>query len=143
MSNKLFKIFIAEVMKGKTKTWQKFMSPATARGQMAFPKKPTHQEKFGIQFDYKKVVIKDGIEYNLFKMQANLGKIPSSIKHWRDKHSRTDVTMARAYIKTDRTKVEVKAACPLQRRPEHSPSSGGTSCIPSLAFALVTLAAAR
>ena len=44
----------------------------------------------------------------MFKMQANVGKIPSSIKTWRDKHG-TDAVMATVLVKKDATMEEVKA----------------------------------
>lgn len=68
------------------------------------------QEKFGVRFDYDKVVTKDdGTECHMFKMQPNTGKIPSSIKAWRDKNG-TDTVMAKILVKKDATMEEVKAA---------------------------------
>lgn len=45
----------------------------------------------------------------MFKMQPNAGKIPSSIKAWRDKNG-TDAVMAKVLVKKGATMEEVKAA---------------------------------
>jgi len=106
MADKIIKALITEATKGNT--WQKFANPSAARGNTAYPK--TNQEKYGIRYDYDKVVTQaDGTEYHMFKMQANAGKIPSSIKGWRDKHG-TDAVMATVLVKKGATMEEVKAA---------------------------------
>lgn len=90
--------------------WEKFANPSVARGKTAFPKMATKLNRFGIRFDYDKVVVQeDGTECHMFKMQANAGKIPPSIKAFRDKFG-TDAVMATVLIKKDATKEEVKAA---------------------------------
>ena len=108
MAAKLFKALIAKVMKGKT--WQKFADPSVERGKAAFPKRSVDQERFGVRFDYDTVVTRgDGTESHMFKMRPNAGKIPRSIKAWRDKHG-TDAVMAIVLVKKGATKKEVKAA---------------------------------
>jgi hypothetical protein len=108
MTDKVIKALIAEAMKGNT--WQKFANPSAARGKTAYPKTSAEQEKFGIRFDYDKVVTKDdGTQCHMFKMQPNAGKIPSSIKAWRDKNG-TDAIMAKVLVKDGATMEEVKAA---------------------------------
>jgi len=108
MSDKPIKAIIAEIMKGNT--WQKFANPTAARGKTAFPKTSAEQERFGIRFDYDtEVTQKDGTECHMFKMQPNAGKIPSSIKAWRDKNG-TDAVMATVLVKKGATIEEVKAA---------------------------------
>lgn len=43
--------------------------------------------KCGVRWDYDGVVKKDdGEEYHKYQLQPNAGKIPSSIKQWRDKN---------------------------------------------------------
>lgn len=84
MADKVIKSLIAEAVKGNT--WTKFANPSAARGKTAFPKTQAEQEKYGIRFDYDTLVKKEGQEYHTFKMQPNRGKIPSSIKSWRDKN---------------------------------------------------------
>ena len=108
MADKVLRALIAEATKGNT--WQKFANPTAARGKTAYPKTSAEQEKFGVRFDYDKVVTKDdGTECHMFKMQPNAGKIPSSIKAWRDKNG-TDAVMAKVLVKKDATMEEVKAA---------------------------------
>ncbi|KAJ6623762.1 hypothetical protein B0H10DRAFT_1943827 [Mycena sp. CBHHK59/15] len=89
---------------------QKFANPTAARGKTAYSKTSAKQEKFGVRFDYDKVVTKDdGTECHMFKMQPNTRKVPSSIKAWRDKNG-TDAVMAKVLVKKDATMEEVKAA---------------------------------
>jgi hypothetical protein len=108
MADKIMRALIAEAVKGNT--WQKFANPSAARGKTAFPKTPADQEKFGIRFDYDKEVTRDdGTVYHMFKMQFNAGKIPSSIKAWRDKKG-TDAVMATVLVKKGATVEEVEAA---------------------------------
>lgn len=107
MSDKLIRAVIAEVIKGNT--WKKFADPTVGRGKTAFPKTPADKLRFGIRFDYDKVVTHEGTEYHMFKMQPNAGKIPSSIKIWRDKNG-TDAVMARVLVKKGATVDDVEEA---------------------------------
>jgi len=50
----------------------------------------------------------------MFKMQPNAGKIPSSIKAWRNENG-TDAVMARVLVKKGVTKKEVEAALNVAR----------------------------
>lgn len=105
--DKLLKALIAEAIKGNT--WMKFSKPSVSRGKTAYPKTQAELERYGIRFDYDMVVEKDGQKYHMFKMQANQGKIPSSIKAWREKHG-TDAVMATVWVKEDATMEEVEQA---------------------------------
>lgn len=104
---KAVKAFMTEALKGNN--WTKFPNPSVPRGQTAFPRRPGDQERLGIRCDYDTVVNKDGIDYHTYKMQANQGKIPSSIKAWRDKNG-TDAVMTIIWVKVDATEEEVSAA---------------------------------
>lgn len=107
MADKVIKSLIVEAVKGNT--WIKFANPSAARGKTAFPKTQAEQERYGIRFDYDTLVKQDGQEYHTFKMQPNQGKIPSSIKNWRDKNG-TDAVMATVWVKKDATMEEVEKA---------------------------------
>ncbi|KAJ3781611.1 hypothetical protein GGU10DRAFT_366259 [Lentinula aff. detonsa] len=106
MSDKLIRVAITEAISGNV--WNKFANPSVGRGKTAFPK-PADQERLGIRFDYDKLVKNDKGEFHTFKMQANQGKIPSSLKMWRDKNG-TDAVMAVVWVKKDATKEDVEAA---------------------------------
>ena len=41
-------------------------------------------------------------------MQTNTGKVPSSIKRWREDHGGTHATMASAFVKKNGTKSDVE-----------------------------------
>lgn len=107
MADKVIKAAITEALKGNT--WQKFADPTVARGKTVYPKTSAQQERFGIRFDYDKIITQDETEYHMFKMQPNAGKIPSSIKAWRDKNG-TDAVMATVLVKKGATAEEVEAA---------------------------------
>lgn len=113
MSDKIIKTLIAEAVKGNT--WQKFANPSAARGKTAFPKTSGDQEKYGIRYDYDTIVNKEGTDFHTFKMQPNKGKIPSSIRAWRDKHG-TDAIMATVWVKKDASAEEVEAALDAARK---------------------------
>ena len=113
MSDKIIKMLIAEAVKGNM--WQKFANPSAARGKTAFPKTSGDQEKYGIRYDYDTVVNKEGTDFHTFKMQPNKGKIPSSIRAWRDKHG-TDAIMVTVWVKKDASAEEVEAALDAARK---------------------------
>lgn len=109
MADKIIKSLIAEAIKGNT--WKKFANPSAARGKTAYPQTSGDQERYGIRFDYDTLVDRDGngTMFHTFKMQPNKGKIPSSIKLWRDKNG-TDAIMATVWVKKDATAEDVEAA---------------------------------
>jgi len=113
MTDKLIKSVIAQIMKGNA--WQKFANPIAPRGKTAYPTKSADQKRFGIRFDYDKVVTKDDTEYHLFKMQPNAGKIPSAVQAWRNKNS-THAVMAEVWVKKGAAMEEVKVALEAARK---------------------------
>ena len=75
-----------------------------------WPKASEAQERIGVRWDYDGEVSKaDGV-YHKYQMQANAGKIPSSLARWRDKNSGTHAVMGTAYVKKDGTKEDVEQA---------------------------------
>ncbi|RMD43649.1 hypothetical protein DV735_g1433, partial [Chaetothyriales sp. CBS 134920] len=68
----------------KTNIWKKFTKPTVRRGQTVWPKAPADLSKYGVRFDYDGEIIKDGVTYHKFQCQPNAGKVPSSVKRWRD-----------------------------------------------------------
>lgn len=48
--------------------------------------------------------------YHKFQLQPNAGKVPSSIKQWRDVNGGTHAVMATSYVKKDGTKEDVEKA---------------------------------
>ena len=100
-------------MKGEV--YLKFACPSACHGKTAFPNMPAALERFGIWFDYDTVVNRDGTDFHLFKMQPNKGKIPSSIKAFRDKHG-THAVMATVLVKKGANAKEVEAALNAARK---------------------------
>lgn len=91
-------------------SWTKFTNPTVGRGKTAFPKGQGEQERLGVRWDYDGEMTKaDGV-YNKFQMQPNAGKVPSSIKRWRDANGGTHAVMASAFVKKDGTKEDVQKA---------------------------------
>ena len=89
-------------------TWKKFTNPSAGRGKTAFPKGQAEQESVGIRWDYDGEVTKaDGV-FHKFQMQPNAGKVPSSIKRWREANGGTHAVMASVLVKKDGTKDDVE-----------------------------------
>lgn len=89
-------------------TWKKFTNPSATRGKTVHPKTSAEQESIGTRWDYDGEVTKaDGV-YHKFQLQANAGKVPSSIKQWRESKGGTHAVMATGYVKKDGTKEDVE-----------------------------------
>lgn len=77
---------------------------------MAFPKGQGEQERLGVRWDYDREMTKADRPYNKFQMQPNAGKVPSSIKRWRDANGGTHAVMASAFVKKGSTKEDIQKA---------------------------------
>lgn len=88
---------------------ENFVNPSVECGKTTYPQTAGEQERFGIRFDYDVVVIREGIECHMFKMQVNARKILPVFLDWRDKKG-TDAVMARVYVKKGGTSEDVRAA---------------------------------
>lgn len=90
--------------------WKKFTDVSVGRGKTVYPKSSAEQERVGVRWDFDGEVTKaDGV-YNKFQMQPNAGKIPSSIKQWRESNGGTHAVMADALVKKGGTQDDVKKA---------------------------------
>jgi hypothetical protein len=89
-------------------TWKKFTDVSVSRGKTVYPKSSGDQERVGVRWDYDGEVSKaDGV-YNKFQMQPNAGKVPSSIRQWREQNGGTHSVMASAFVRKGGTKDDVK-----------------------------------
>lgn len=104
---KTLKNAVSKAVEGNT--WKKFTNPSAGRGKTAFPKGQAEQERVGVRWDYDGEVVKGDNTYHKFQMQPNAGKVPSSIKRWREDHGGTHAVMATALVKKDGSKEEVEA----------------------------------
>lgn len=69
---------------------RKFFTVTVTRGATVWPKKPADLLKYGVRWDYDGVITReDGKDYHKFELQPNAGKIPSTLKDWREKHGGT------------------------------------------------------
>lgn len=73
-----------------------------------YPKSSGDQEQIGVRWTYDGEVTKSDGVYNKFRMQPNAGKIPSSIKQWREENGGTHSVMASALVKKGGTKDDVQ-----------------------------------
>ena len=89
-------------------SWKKFTHPSAGRGKTVFPKEQSEQERIGVRWDYDGEVSKGNELYHKFQMQPNAGKVPSSIKRWRDSNGGTHAVMADVYVKKDGKEEDVK-----------------------------------
>jgi len=78
---------------------KKLTNVSVSRGKTAWPKAPKDLENLGIRFDYDGEVVRDGVTYNKFQVQPNSGKIPSTVRDWRDKNGGTHAVMGVMYVK--------------------------------------------
>ncbi|KAF2726657.1 hypothetical protein EJ04DRAFT_173934 [Polyplosphaeria fusca] len=89
---------------------KKFTSVSVNRGKTAFPKAPKDLESLGIRWDFDGEVTQGEQVYNKFQIQPNAGKIPSSIKDWREKNGGTHAVMGTMYVKKGGSKGDVQEA---------------------------------
>lgn len=94
----------------KSGAWKKLVNPSASRGKTEWPKSKADLEKIGVRLDYDGQVIQEGVTYHKYQCQPNAGKVPSSIKDWRESNGGTHAVMASVYVKKDGTKEEVQAA---------------------------------
>lgn len=99
---------VSKAVTAATSAYTKFTKVTVARGKTAFPKDTPTQERLGIRWDFDGEVTKADGTYNKFQMQANAGKVPSSIKTWRENNGGTHAVMASVFVKKDGTKEDVK-----------------------------------
>lgn len=79
-----------------------------SRGKTAFPKAPKDLENLGIRWDFDGEVTQNGQVYNKFQVQPNAGKVPSSIREWRDKNGGTHAVMGSMLVKKGGTVNDVQ-----------------------------------
>ena len=90
--------------------WTKLVNPTVGHGKTAWPTSPAEQVRVGVRFDYAGEVTINGVVHHKYECQPNAGKVPSSIKNWRDANGGTHSVMASILIKKDGTKEEVQEA---------------------------------
>ncbi len=90
--------------------WKKFTEVSVGRGKTVYPKSSADQERVGVRWDFDGEVTKADVVYNKFQMQPNAGKVPSSIKQWRDQNGGTHAVMADVLVKKGGTQDDVKTA---------------------------------
>lgn len=90
--------------------WQKLATPTAGQGKTAWPKGNAELERVGVRFDYDGEVTLDGTVFHKFQCQPNAGKIPASLKEWRDKNGGTHAVITTVFIKKDGSKPEVLEA---------------------------------
>lgn len=109
MADKAFKSLTSELMSNNM--WMKLVDMTVGRSLTAYLREAKMQLKLGVRFDFDKTIThEDGTEYNMFKLQANARKIPSTIQAWRDKNGGTHAVIATVLIKKNGTTDDVKAA---------------------------------
>ncbi|OJD22271.1 hypothetical protein ACJ73_06380 [Blastomyces percursus] len=87
---------------------KKFTNVSVSRGKTAFPKAPKDRENIGMRWDFDGEVTQNGTIYNMFQVQPNAGKVPSSIRDWRDKNGGTHAVMGNMLVKKDGTAGDVQ-----------------------------------
>ena len=99
MTFKAIQNAVSEVV--RSNIWKKFVKPSVGRGKTVWPKAQNDLEKYGVRFDYDGEVTQDGVIYHKFQCQPNAGKIPSSVKRWREANGGTHAVMGTMLVKKD------------------------------------------
>lgn len=90
--------------------WKKFVKPTVGRGKTVWPQTEKDLEKYGIRWDYDgEVTVKD-VVYHKYQCQPNAGKVPTSIKKWREANGGTHAVMGNMLVKKDGEAEDVRAA---------------------------------
>ncbi len=79
----------------------KFFKPSVCRGKTVWPKTSTDLLRYGVRRDYDGVVTYENKKCHKFQLQPIAGKIPSTIKQWRDKNGGTHAVIGVMYIPVD------------------------------------------
>ncbi|KAJ4368446.1 hypothetical protein N0V83_006803 [Neocucurbitaria cava] len=95
---------------GDSGAWKKLANPTVSRGKTAWPKTSADLENIGVRFDYDEEVTVDGTVFHKYQCQPNAGKIPASLKDWREKNGGTHAVITTVFVKKDATKSEVVQA---------------------------------
>lgn len=59
---------------------------------------------------YDGVVTEGGVEYHKYQCQPNAGKVPSSVREWREKNGGTHAVITPVLVKKGGTKDDVQSA---------------------------------
>jgi len=89
------------VISSKPSDLTKFFKPSVCRGKTVWPKTSTDLLRYGVRRDYDGVVTYENKKCHKFQLQPIAGKIPSTIKQWRDKNGGTHAVIGVMYIPVD------------------------------------------
>lgn len=89
-----------KVVISKPSIMGKFFDPTVERGQTLWPKTAAEQLQHGIRFDYDGIVTHKGKLCHKYQVQPNSGKIPNTIKLWREKRG-THSVITDIYVPID------------------------------------------
>lgn len=89
---------MVQVIVNKPADLAKFFRPTAGRGKTVWPKNPADMLKYGIRWDYDGIITHQGKQCHKFQLQPNAGKIPSSIKAWREANGGTHAVITTMYI---------------------------------------------
>ncbi|PGH07902.1 hypothetical protein AJ80_07942 [Polytolypa hystricis UAMH7299] len=90
-----------EVIISRPADLSKFFKPTVSRGQTVWLKNPADLLRYGVRWDYDGIVTHNNNECHKFQLQPNAGKIPSTIKAWRDKNGGTHAVIAVMHVPVD------------------------------------------
>lgn len=102
MGNFFKKVFgVVQVISSKPSDLRKFFKPSVSKGKTVWPKTSADLLRYGVRWDYDGVVTYENKKCHKFQLQPNAGKIPSTIKQWRDKNGGTHAVIGVMYIPVD------------------------------------------
>ena len=89
---------MVQVISSKPSDLKKFFKPSVSRGKTVWPKTSADLLRYGVRWDYDGIVTYEKEKCHKFQLQPNAGKIPSTIKQWRDKNGGTHAVIGVMYI---------------------------------------------
>ncbi|EER29466.1 hypothetical protein CPC735_071480 [Coccidioides posadasii C735 delta SOWgp] len=94
-------LWTVEVVISRPADLRKFFKPTVARGKTVWPKNPADLLRYGVRWDYDGINKHNGVDCHRYQLQPNAGKIPSTIKEWRDKNGGTHAVITVMHIPVD------------------------------------------
>ncbi|KAK2813971.1 hypothetical protein FQN50_000375 [Emmonsiellopsis sp. PD_5] len=89
---------VVDIIISRPADLRKFFHPTVSRGKTVWPKSAADMLRYGVRWDYDGIVNYNGVDCHRYQLQPNAGKIPSTIKAWRDKNGGTHAVIAVMHI---------------------------------------------
>ena len=86
---------------------KRLTKPTVNQGKTAVPRAPRYQQHIGLRLDYAGEVIRNGVVEHKYQLQANSGKVHTSIENWKRRNGGTHAVISTIYVKKNGRKDDV------------------------------------